>query len=167
MYGSRVYWEFEGENLIIKPTPIKEHAYKGKVVPSGFFDLELANNVSAVIFSNAGTLAKFDRMGVAAGCLPANHMYWRMGFQHNPDPNATSGIPFTANVGDEDYQEWWTQEVQVFHNPNAKFRFPFNWLLGATHHYFENGMLKSYAPQDAILSSVTSIIRIGGKDAMK
>ena len=36
-------------------------------MPSGFFDEPGAANVSAVIFSNAGTLSKFDRMGIIAG----------------------------------------------------------------------------------------------------
>jgi hypothetical protein len=38
-----------------------------KVIPSGFFDLPGPENVSAVLFSNSGTISKFNRMGVVAG----------------------------------------------------------------------------------------------------
>lgn len=163
LYGSRVYWEFEGDQLIIKPDKIGEHRYKEKTIPSGFFDQPKAENISAIIFSNAGTLAKFDRMGVAAGFAAEGYGYIRSGLKYNPDPNALMGTPFTKNVLDEDYEEWWTQEVQVFHNPNAKHKLPFEWLLGATHHYFENGLLKSYAPHDSVLSSMTTVLKFVDK----
>src|SRR5262249_47395668 len=39
LYGQRVYWEFEGDQLLIKPEEIGQHEYGGKVVPSGFFDI--------------------------------------------------------------------------------------------------------------------------------
>jgi hypothetical protein len=159
LYGQRVYWEFEGDTLIIKSNKIGTHIYEGKEAPSGFFDLELANNVSAVIFSNAGTMPKFNRMGVAAGWHPKDHTYFRSGFRYNPDPDAIVGTPFIEQVERDGYVEWWTQEVQVFHNPNARKPLPFDWLLGATHHYFEDGNLKSFAPNDAVLSSVTLILK--------
>ena len=75
-----------------------DHVYGEKVVPSGFFDLPGAENVSAVLFSNAGTLAKFDRMGVAAGFAPADHRYFRIGLRYNPDRNAVQGIPFSTEI---------------------------------------------------------------------
>jgi hypothetical protein len=160
LYGHRVNWEFEGDKLIIKSNKIDIHAYRDKEAPSGFFDLELAKDVSAIIFSNAGTVAKFNRMGVAAGWHPEAHNYIRSGFRYNPDPDAVTGTHFVEQVKEDGYSEWWTQEVQVFHNPNAKRPFPFEWLLGATHHYFEDGNLKSFAPHDAVLSSVTMILRV-------
>ena len=72
---------------------------------------------------------------------------------------ALMGTHFVKNVKDDDYEEFWTQEIQVFHNPNAKTPLPFEWLLGATHHYFEDGVLKSVTPRDAVLSSVTMLIK--------
>jgi hypothetical protein len=164
LYGSRVYWEMEGDLLVIKPEKIGAHRYGGKEIPSGFFDLEKAENISAVIFSNAGTLAKFDRMGVAAGFGTPGYKYLRTGFRYNPDPNAFMGTPFSEEVTDQNYEEYWTQEVQVFHNPNAVRKLPFDWLLGATHHFFEDGFLKSQAPVDSVLSSFTTVIRIVGAD---
>ena len=159
LYGSRASWEFKDEKLVIKSNKIDTHQYNGKQIPSGFFDMELAKNVSAIIFSNAGTIAKFDRMGVVAGCSPPGYAYLRSGFKYNPDPMALMGTHFVKNVKDDDYEEFWTQEIQVFHNPNAKTPLPFEWLLGATHHYFEDGVLKSITACDAVLSSVTMLVK--------
>src|SRR5262249_41750637 len=107
LYGQRVYWEFEGDQLLIKPEEIGQHEYGGKVVPSGFFDIAEAENVSAVLFSNAGTLAKFDRMGVVAGFAAPRVSYLRAGFKYNPNPNAIMGDWFCVDVTAEDYEEYW------------------------------------------------------------
>lgn len=155
LYGSRVTWRFEGDNLVIDNQIVKEHKYKEKIIPSGFFDQPLAENVSVVLFSNAGTLAKFDRMGVVAGFATPGYGYFRLGFKPNPDPNAVVGLPFDADVQDPAYEEFWTQEVQVFHNPNARYPLPTAAMLGATHHYWEEGELRSVVPNDAVLSSIT------------
>jgi hypothetical protein len=159
LYGQRVYWEIVDGKLVIKPKEIVEHNFKQKVIPSGFFDFSKAENVSAVIFSNAGTLAKFDRMGVVAGFAAPGYGYARIGLKYNPDPNATMGTPFSIDVESDEYEEYWSQEIQVFHNPNAKNPLPSDWLPQATHHYFADGMLKSYTPSDAILSSFTVVMK--------
>lgn len=160
LYGSRVEWELVEGQLVLKPEAITHHKYKTKTIPSGFFDQPDAVNVSAVIFSNAGTLAKFDRMGVVAGFGAEGHIYQRIGLRYNSDPNAVTGLPFVADVSDPNYEEYWTQEIQVFHNPNALIPMPFDALSGATHHYFEDGNLHSVTPSDAILSSYTMLIKV-------
>ena len=162
LYGSRVYWEFVDDKLVIHPQKLEKHTYGEKEIPSGFFDLPNAENVSAVIFSNAGTLAKFDRMGVAAGFGVDGYKYFRTGFKSDPNPQAVMGRPFSEEVRDDGYEEYWTQEIQVFHNPNAKHPLPFEWLLGANHHFWEDGQLKSFAPVDSVLSSYTAVIKIVG-----
>jgi hypothetical protein len=162
LYGHRIYWEFEGDKLVIKPQKIGEHKYGGKAVPSGFFDQPSAENVSAVIFSNAGTIAKFDRMGVVAGFAAEGIGYLRVGMKYNPDPNAVMGDQFVDDVTSVTYEEHWTDEIQVFHNPNAKHPLPFDNLVGATHHYFEEGVLKSISPLGRVLSSYTIILQPKG-----
>lgn len=89
-------------------------------IPSDFFDQPGAENVSAVLFSNAGTIARFDRMSVVAGFGAPEHRYQRIGFRFNPDPNAASGIPFSEDVSSPGYSEGWSDELQIFHNPNAR-----------------------------------------------
>ncbi|AXO17010.1 hypothetical protein DY252_20055 [Thalassospira indica] len=163
LYGARVTWRFEGDQLIIDTQSIDSHQYKGKVVPSGFFDLPEAENVSAIIFSNAGTISKFDRMGAAAGFGADGYGYFRVGLKYNPEANAEMGEAFSFDVQGDEYEEYWTQEIQVFHNPNAKHPLPFEALLGATHHYFDDGHLKSVTPDDAVLSSFTMLMKYVGE----
>ena len=160
LYGQRVDWTFdENGRLVIIPQKIEQHQYGNKVVPSGFFDDPLAVNVSAVLFSNAGTMSKFDRMGIVAGFAGADVRYFRVGLKLNPDPNAVTGIPFSVEVTASNYEEYWTDEIQVFHNPNTKYPLPFEVLTGATHHFFKDGRLRSWGPEGSILSSYTIIFQ--------
>lgn len=163
LYGFRVTWENGASELKISEEPITEHRYGSKTIPSGFFNQPDAENISAVLFSNAGTLAKFDRIGVTGGFGAENHTYMRMGFRYDPDPNAVIGKWFTIDVSHDTYEEFWSQELQVFHNPNATIPFPPEALLTATHHYLEDGSLKSIMPDDAVLNSITWVIKHGSK----
>lgn len=160
LYGARISWRFAGDDLLIDTVPVSEHVYNEKAIPSGFFDLAGAEHVSAVLFSNARTVAKFNRMGVAAGFGADSCRYFRIGLKHNPDPSALNGEPFSIEVRSEGYTEYWSQELQVFHNPNAIRPFPMEALLGASHHFFINGQIKSLVPEDAILSSFTTILKV-------
>jgi hypothetical protein len=159
LYGHRVEWEMIEGQLIVRAVKGTHHTYKGKTVETGFFDLPGAENISAVIFSNAGTLAKFDRMGIAAGFLPTDHKYVRMGFRYNPDPNAVHPLPFAEEIG-EDYEEYWADELQIFHNPRARVPLAEHVFSGVTQHYFRNGEQVSITPEGAILASYTWIIRL-------
>jgi hypothetical protein len=159
LYGLSLDWEFVDDKLMIKPTKIGAHQYGEKEIPSGFFDDPLAVNVSAVLFSNAGTVGKFDRMGIVAGFTPKGIKYFRRGFTCDSDPNAVMGKPFVRDVTAPGYQEYWTDEIQVFHNPHAKHPLPFDWLPRASHHYLEGDLLKSWAPEGAVLSSDTVILQ--------
>ncbi len=160
LYGHRVHWRFEGDTLIMERRDIGTHTYASKKVPSGFFDHPLSKNVSAVIFSNAGTIAKFDRMGVVAGFAAPGVKYLRVGLKADPDPNAVMGIPFSADIEAPDYEEHWTDELQIFHNPGATRPLPFDWLPGAVHHFEKDGLLQSFTPTDAVLSSITCLINV-------
>lgn len=160
LYGQRVTWERHDNQLVIVPEKVAEHKYGDKAVPSGFFDLELARSVSAVLFSNAGTIAKFYRIGVLAGFAADKHKYLRVGLRVNPDPNAATGIPFHAYVGDSDYEEFWSDELQVFHNPNATHPLPPKWFGGIAQHFFRDGDLHSFAPERSVLSSYTVLMHV-------
>ncbi len=166
LYGLRATHRFDEEGqLVIEYVSVAQHTYGTKTIPSNFFGLAEAENVSAVLFSNAGTIAKFDRMGAAAGYGASGHRYFRRGFMHDPDPNATMGLPFAVEVGVDGYEEYWAQEVQVFHNPNALRPLPNEAMVGATHHRLVNGQFESLCPKDAVLSSMTMIVGVEGRDA--
>lgn len=159
LYGHRVEWEMVDGELIVHAIKNPSHVFGPKKIPSGFFDQPGAEYVSAVLFSNAGTIAKFDRMGVVAGFSAPGHMYRRTGFRFNPEPNATSGIPFSDDVADPNYIEGWSDELQIFHNPNARVPLSHAWLTGLAQFYFSEGQQFSLIPDHHVWSSMTSLIQ--------
>lgn len=87
-----------------------------KKVPAGFFNLPDAKYISAVLFSNAGTAAKFSRMAFDNDRHPFVRML-RHGFSYNKESSAVAPEPFAYIVGSA--PETWGQEVVVMHNPSA------------------------------------------------
>jgi hypothetical protein len=81
-----------------------------------------------------------------------------VGVRHNPDPHATAGIPFSEDVGAATYTEFWSDELQLFHNPNARFPIPLEWLPELTQYFFKDGEQHSITPEGHVLASVTSVI---------
>jgi hypothetical protein len=159
LYGHRVEWEMKDGELVVQAVKNTQHSFGGKSVPSGFFDQPGAENVSAVLFSNAGTIAKFDRMGVVAGFAAPDHKYYRMGYRFNPDPNAIRGIPFVDDVSDSRYNEGWSDELQIFHNPNARIPLSHNWLTGLAQFFFKDDMKYSLIPEHHVWSSMTMLMQ--------
>jgi hypothetical protein len=164
LYGQRVEWEMIDGQLIVSASRNPSHSFGDKTIPSGFFDQPGAENVSAVLFSNAGTIAKFDRMGVVAGFGAPGHRYQRIGFRFNPDPNATSGIPFSEDVSSPGYSEGWSDELQIFHNPNARIPLSHDWLTGLAQFYFSDGRQFSIIPDHHVWSSITMLMQLVGGD---
>lgn len=159
LYGHRVDWWLENGKLMMKEVKVETHEYKNKTIPSGFFDLPGAENISGVLFSNAGTLAKFDRMGVCAGFAHPDYKYMRMGFKFDPDPNAFMGTPFAVAVDDKDYTEQWCDELQLFHNPGAKIPVPLDWFPQIAHHNFIDGEHVTMDIKNRVLASMTLITK--------
>ncbi|MGX5722825.1 hypothetical protein [Shinella zoogloeoides] len=160
LYGQRVVFEAKEDGRgFWRMVKGDEHVYGGKKIPTGFFDLPGAENVSAVLFSNAGTLPKFNRMGIRAGFVPENHMYIRQGFRYDPSPDAYVGIPFQEDVLSPEYEEYWSDELQVFHNPNARNPISPNTFGGITQYFFKGGDLHSIVPERAVIASFTAVFR--------
>lgn len=158
LYGTRISTEIINDRMVFRNERVTEHTYNGKTVPSGFFDLPKSENVSAVLFSNAGTLAKFDRIGALAGFAPPHHEYIRIGYTFNPDPGATVGTPFKVNVADPGYQEFWGDEIQIFHNPRAKYPLAFEAFPDAMHVFYEDGGFNTIDRPGRVLTSMTIIL---------
>lgn len=160
LYGERVEWEIVEGELVTRAAKNPSHTYGAKTIPSGFFDQPGAENVSAVLFSNAGTIAKFDRMGVVAGFAAPMHKYQRIGYRFNPEPNATSGIPFSEDVSNPAYAEGWSDELQIFHNPNARIPLSHAWLSGLAQFGYVDGKQASIIPDHHVWSSMTMLLQI-------
>ncbi|MBD3831753.1 MAG: hypothetical protein IE910_00155 [Brevundimonas sp.] len=164
LYGYDHNWTRDAEGrLVITPRRIETHRWGKKVIPSGYFRQPDAENISAVLFSNSGTIAKFNRMGVLAGFGDPDLLVMREGLIVNHNPNATEAIPFRHVVNDPRYSENWGEGLDVFHNPNALHPLDPGLLPGAAHHFLlENGLRESRTPDWHPLTSVTRML--GGVD---
>jgi hypothetical protein len=163
LYGFVAKWKMVDGRLVIEQQPKISHTYGSKTIESGFFNLPGAENISAVLFSNAGTIAKFDRLGVMAGYAPPDHRYLRVGVRFDPDPNAVEGKRFAEEVGGPGYTEGWADELQVFHNPNAVRPLSPECFAGLQQHFFEDGRMKTYYEKEAVIASHTVIIHATDK----
>lgn len=165
LYGVRASWKKDEQGTLdVTETPITEHEWKGKRIPSGFFNLPDAENVSAVLFSNSATLSKFNRMAKLAGFGNREVMIFRVGNIHNPDPNATEPLPFKAEVTPGKYSENWSEGVRVFHNPRALIPIPDDLFEGCSQHFFEKGRRVAILPRNFIYASKTFLFAPGDQD---
>jgi hypothetical protein len=159
LFGLRASWhKDEAGKLHITETPIKEHRWRKKVIPSGFFNQPDTEHVSAILFSNSATLSKFNRMGKIAGFGSPDVKMLRVGVKHNFDPNATEPIHFTAEVEPGKYSEEWTEGVRIFHNPRALLPIPPGAFEGCAHHFLKHGRRVAMLPDGFIHSSHMMII---------
>lgn len=160
LYGYDYDWDRESSGqLNITPRKIAEHRWNEKVIPSGFFDLPGGENVSAVLFSNSGTISKFNRMGVLAGFGTRRVVLVRQGFAVNHDPNAVAPRPFRYVVNAPGYSETWVEGLDVFHNPRATNPIEPRMLPGAAHHrLLADGQMESFTLDWQPLGSFTFIM---------
>jgi hypothetical protein len=135
--------------------PIEEHADGKRTIPSGFFTWDTTRDISAVLFSNAGTIAKFQRMGQQGGHAAERLLVIRKGTVHDPDPNADLPMLFTYVVGDERFPEIWGESAFVIHNPHANVPLSRGLFAGAAEYWLEGGEFHQEVPFPHILGSVT------------
>ncbi|MBV5266500.1 hypothetical protein [Pinisolibacter aquiterrae] len=163
LYGLRADIAGEGAERRAVGTPIANLTGKHGI-PAGLFrDPDFAH-LSAVIFSNAATLAKFNRMGFLAGWRPPGLTMIRSGILFDRTPGALEPIDFNLSVASDEYQalwpwgEAWCQELEVFHNPLATRPIPFDLIPGATHWFERDDDIEcSTIWANSVLSSVTRL----------
>lgn len=133
-------------------------------IPAGLFRDPAMAHVSAVIFSNAATFSKFNRMGFLAGWRPKGLTIMRDGILFDRNPGALEPKPFRFDVLSDEYAslwpggEAWCQELDVFHNPQATDPIAFDLLPGATHWFERDGEIEcSTIWEWSVLSSVTHL----------
>lgn len=142
-------------------------------IPAGLFRDPSNADVSAVVFTNACSIAKLSRVGISAGATTDGCRYVRIGEFFDRSPGALRGIPFSLDVGSAEYRALWTPyryepwsaEIEVFHNPMARHPMPIALLREATHWreidgeisctaFFATSVLKSHT---LILNSTDAI----------
>lgn len=157
VYGYDHQWAQDKQgNLVITPEKIGMLRWGTKEVPAGFFNLPDTENVSAVLFSNSGTISKFSRMGHLAGFGSNRLELRRVGTAVNPDPKASEPLSFNWRVNDLDYAESWAEGIDIWHNPNALHPLDPDLLPGAAHHFLlPDGNVQSFIPDWFPLGSRT------------
>jgi hypothetical protein len=155
----------EDGSLTIVPEKVASHRWGDKEVPSGFFGLPGAENVSAVLHNSQGTISKFNRIGVVAGFGSSRVRLVRSGLVVDPDPNASTPRSFSIAV-DAGYSEPWIEGADVYHNPNATNPLDRVMLPGAAHHRLrEDCQVETIMPAWQPLTSHTSVTIKAAGDA--
>lgn len=166
LYGFRADIAGEGDARRAIGTPITHLTGKDRI-PAGIFRDPAFAHLSAVLFSNAATLAKFNRMGFLAGWRPPGLDMVRRGILFDRTPGAVDAIPFELSVLSPEYEalwpwgEAWCQELEVYHNPFATNPIPFDLIPGATHWFERDGDIEcSTIWANSVLSSITDLRKV-------
>jgi hypothetical protein len=124
----------------------RSHLLGTSTFPAGLFVNDQHAALSAVIFSNACSIAKLNRVAISGGGAPKGRRYTRIGRFFDRTPGALKGIPFCLDVTSDEYRALWPQgyepwsaELEVFHNPYAVYPVPFELLPEATHWFDQDG----------------------------
>lgn len=153
-------WTQDGE-LEIDSTSVKQHTVGEKIIPSNFFGQAGTEYISAVMFTNSGTNAKFARMGYQHGVGCDVIDITRSGFCFNPDPDAMDPTFFSYNLNEPPLVESWGQGLVVFHNPNCLHPVPKDFFVDTVQSYIEGGSLASDCPGWHPIASKTYILYLG------
>jgi hypothetical protein len=135
VYGYEHDWERDEQgNVKIIPRKLTSHRWGAKEIPSGFFDQPETENVSAILFSNSGTIAKFNRMGFLAGFGSKRVHLTRIGTAVDLDPKAVKPLVFEQSLDDPEYRENWREGIDIWHNPEATRPMAEQFLPHVAHH---------------------------------
>lgn len=161
LFGQEQRWYHDADGkLIITEHCLDVHENEVKQIPSGFFNLPGAENVSAVLFTNTGTIPKFLRMGHQGQYRDAGLNVLRMGTCYRHDPNATRPAPFMYEVGDPEAMETWRQGTVLIKNPRALRPLPDEWLgAGIEEELIDGKSVTTWREPFIPYASMTQILR--------
>ena len=127
----------------------------GATVETGFFNLPETENISAIISTSQGTLSKFNRIGIYKGYAPRDIRCLQFTAEYNRAPDATLPKPVVRIVSPGENAETWGEGITVFHNPNAKNKFPKELFEEAAHVELKGEYLISNIPDYFSFNSIT------------
>lgn len=148
-----LYGEFEypthtvDGKLDVKSIPLKEHKLMDKQIPSNFFKQPNTENISAIIFSNTGTIAKFKRMGYQEEYYSSFMKITREGTCYDFNPNASKPLQFIYDLDNPPIRETWGQGLVVCYNPNAKIPLTKDFFDGTVQTYCEDNKIYTDIPR--------------------
>ncbi len=105
--------------LVVTPAPVASHTNRGRTIPSAFFRQAEGRQVSAVLFSNAGTVGQFQRIAVELGLGEPGVRVFRSGTYYIADPDVDTPGEFHYEVKEGERRETFAQGLTLFHNPWA------------------------------------------------
>ena len=147
LYGQRQSADWTDDGVLeIHTESVESHTSGSKTIPSNFFEQPGAEHISAVVFTNSGTHAKFTRMGYQQGFGTDHFEVIRRGFCYTPDPDAKDASFFSYSLSQPPMVEWWGQGLVVSHNPNALLPLPKDFFHGAMQAYIEDGRYMADIP---------------------
>jgi len=153
-------WDEKGE-LVVETAKLREHTVGEKRIPSGFFAQPNSEHISAVAFTNSGTVAKFARMGFQHGAGNDSIVMVREGFCFNPGPDAADPTFFRYDLDQPPLVEPWGQGLVILHNPTCLHPVPRRFFGEAVQAYVHEGMVKTDHPAWHPMSSVTMMFHLG------
>lgn len=157
LYGLRIQTIVGADNQLIERfVPGPDHVVGDKVVPTNFFAQPDTEHISGVLFSNAGTIVKFSRMGVRAGFGDPWVSLVRKGASIDPAAGMASAVPFKIDVESPAYAEGWFDELILFHNPRALHPVDEELFPGVTHVHLDDGEYVAQGPSMTVLQSSTT-----------
>jgi hypothetical protein len=119
---------YERGELVVEAHSIAEHR-GSKSIPSNFFKSEGAEHISGILFCNAGTIPKFNRLGQQAGYAPGMVRLIRHGACLDHDPNSAVHDIFAYEVAARNSPvEPWRDGAVMIHNPHAAIPLPEGWF---------------------------------------
>jgi hypothetical protein len=162
LYGVRQTGQHDDEGrLLITTEPVDSHAVGSKQIPSNFFQQPHAEHVSGVLFTNAGSISKFTRMGYQAGLHRGNVIVSRHGVAWDPNPDAAEPQRFDYRLDEGPGEEPWGSGVEIFHNPNALHPLSDDFFLDALQTRLQDGRPVTWSPKFAPFASFTRRLYLG------
>jgi hypothetical protein len=94
-----------------------------KEIAAGLFNRPNMYDISAVVFNNCGTVAKFHRMATFADGTDGCRLF-HAGYCHDHTPESSTPSRFVIEVERGDSHELWGSGCNIYHNPNARIALP-------------------------------------------
>lgn len=160
LFGVDQDWYHTDEGkLVIEERAVAHHEVGAKRIPSGFFNQPDAENISAVLFCNTGTIPKFARMGQEGKYNDPDVRMFRVGTNYRHDPDAVKPEVFVYEVGDPELtRETWREGVSLIRNPNAKHPIPDGWFGASVEEDLKQGKhISTFYEPFLPYSSITSM----------
>jgi hypothetical protein len=158
LYGFESHAERAPDGRLITYTvDVEMISGEKKEIPSGFFATDGAEHISAVLWTNSGTIMKFARMGFQRGLDSGGiRRMTRSGLRFVPGGEADLPAPFAYDVGSR--WESWEEGLVMAHNPNALLPLSDDCFPGIVHHSIgPDGEYRGLDPSFVAFNSKTAI----------